>query len=446
MDIKKSSWQVDKNRIQVSVPFTKVDVEKRLVSGFATLDNVDQQGDVVHADASLEAFQNFRGNIREMHQPIAAGRMVNFVEDSFFDQSTGKMFNGIFVTVYVSKGAESTWQKCLDGTLTGFSIGGNIIEDVVEFVPDLGKTIRFVKKYELIELSLVDSPANQLANIFSVEKMADGTLMLKGLATETKITNVFWCTTDRIARKSNEDTLDCVTCNKPMQAIGWFESNEDPVEKVQEIVNKFLDVASDTEEFASETNVSDNTEVERETSVTEEGGVNVPEERVEAETETVLEKAVEVDETAAEELAVVEDSDDATETVEESSSEEEAADVSEVAEVPDFEKMFADLQKSITDGFETSKTEIEKRLNEVTSTFESKLGELDGKYNDLTEKFNALKDEVTKVEKSLGTRLEGVEKSTAVKKSGDLGGSTEKEVVKASNTTWNGAFFAVSDL
>lgn len=445
MKIQKSQWSFEQGHIRLSVPFAKVDVERRLVHGFATLDNLDRQGDVVHADASVRAFQNFAGNIREMHQPIAAGRMISFREDSFYDSDTEKFFNGIYVTVYVSKGAESTWEKVIDGTLKGFSIGGEIVEDVTEYVPDLNKTVRFVKEYRLNELSLVDSPANQLANIFSVEKADDGSMMMKGMAVETQTDTVFWCDVDRIARTSKSDELECSTCGATMNSIGWFESTESSTDKVQDIVRKYLGLLTNAEEFASETNVSDNTNEDK-TSVTEEGGVNVPEDRVEAETTTV-EKAVDVEEVVADEVVeTTENSDEATETVVEPSSNEEAAEVSEVADVPDFEKMFADLQKSISAGFDSNRSEVEKRFEEVTSTFESKLGELAGKYDELTEKFNALKDGVDGVEKALASRVESVEKSTAVKKSGDLGGSTEEEVRKTSSSSWGGAFFAASDL
>jgi hypothetical protein len=58
-------------------PLAKVDVERRTVSGFATLDNVDKQADIVTTEASLKAFSKFRGNIREMHQPTAVGKMVS---------------------------------------------------------------------------------------------------------------------------------------------------------------------------------------------------------------------------------------------------------------------------------------------------------------------------------------------------------------------------------
>ncbi len=79
MNIEKSYWSSNGDDISLSIPFTKVNREKRTVSGFATLDNIDQTGDVVTADASMKAFENFRGNLREMHQPMAVGKVVSFL-------------------------------------------------------------------------------------------------------------------------------------------------------------------------------------------------------------------------------------------------------------------------------------------------------------------------------------------------------------------------------
>ncbi len=126
MIISKAHWNSDGDNIRLSMPLTKVDKERRIVSGFASLDNVDKQDDIVTAEASMSAFAKFRGNIREMHQPVAVGKMVDFKEDKYFDPDTKKFYKGVFVSAYVSKGAQDTWEKVLDGTLTGFSIGGPI--------------------------------------------------------------------------------------------------------------------------------------------------------------------------------------------------------------------------------------------------------------------------------------------------------------------------------
>lgn len=438
MKLEKSLWDVQSNQIRVSVPILKVDQERRLVHGFATLDNVDRQDDIVYADASLRAFSSFAGNIREMHQPIAVGRMVTFVEDSFYDSESGKFFNGIFVTVYVSKGAASTWEKVLDGTLAGFSIGGEILDEQTEYVPDLGKTVRFIKEYKLIELSLVDSPANQFANIFSIEKSTAG-LVFKGMVTETEVSNVFWCSSEKIARSSKSDTLECSICSSNMELIGWFESNENSAEKVQQCVAKFLSL--ETQELASVKNVVHN-ENEETSSLFSEGGADVTIEK------TVVEKAVEVEEVVAEnEVVEIENAD--TDTVSVDTEEAEVDEVTEgvadeESESIDFAKALDELKVSISEGFQSSGETIEKRIFEITTGFDEKFSTLDQKYTELSEKFESLKAGVDGVEKALSAKVSAIEKSTAVRKSSDLGGSESQEIEKVSNNVWSGAFFSAN--
>ena len=230
MDIIKSYWHSDGDRISLSVPFFKVDEERRIVSGFATLDNVDRHRDIVDTDASLKAFDQFRGNLREMHQPIAVGKVTNFREEQFFDKETGQTYRGVFVDTYVSKGAQDTWEKVLDGTLSGFSIGGNITKvDQVQKGDDM---IRVIKEYELVELSLVDSPANQLANIFAIQKSDDGN-SVTGISVDLKMDNIFWCENDQIAVAKDTDSSTCLICDTNMTNIGWVESND--VAKNEEI-------------------------------------------------------------------------------------------------------------------------------------------------------------------------------------------------------------------
>jgi uncharacterized protein YaaR (DUF327 family) len=93
--INKAYWLTENNNMRFSMPISKVDKEKRIVSGFATLDNVDKQGDIVPTDASVKAFERFRGNIREMHQPIAVGKLVSFKSDKYFNKDDNKFYNGV---------------------------------------------------------------------------------------------------------------------------------------------------------------------------------------------------------------------------------------------------------------------------------------------------------------------------------------------------------------
>lgn len=234
IEINKAHFDVDGDSLRLTMPIAKVDEERRIVSGFATLDNVDRQGDVLLSDASRKAFENFRGNVRLMHQPIPAGKVMSFRENSFYDKDSGQNYNGIYVDAYISKGAENIWQMVLDGTLTGFSIGGKIVdyETKMDDGDPQNGSVRVVKEYELMELSLVDSPANQFANIFSIQKV-DNNIITSGIATEVSTENVYWCETDRIAISDSAEKFDCPSCANPMYEIGWVESND--VNKNQEI-------------------------------------------------------------------------------------------------------------------------------------------------------------------------------------------------------------------
>jgi hypothetical protein len=212
---------VNGNHLNFSTPISKIDVEKRMVHGFATLDNLDRQGDVVPLEASIKAFESFRGNIREMHQPISVGKVVSFKEETYFDTESNKSYNGIYVSAYVSKGAQDTWEKVLDGTLSAFSIGGEVHEAEDVYDEELNKKYQVIKEYSLSELSLVDNPANQFANVISIEK-GQGT----GYLMKATIENVFWCRKDDVIQMSYGANKACPQCDKAMSNIGFVESND----------------------------------------------------------------------------------------------------------------------------------------------------------------------------------------------------------------------------
>ncbi|QGH76358.1 capsid maturation protease [Streptomyces phage Daubenski] len=426
MKIEKASWHADEHNVRLTMPIAKYDVEKRQVSGFATLDNFDSHGDIVLAEASQKAFARFRGNIREMHQPIAVGKLVDFREEEFFDSTTQKFFRGIFATAYVSKGAQDTWEKVLDGTLSGFSIGGSIIDSDTEWNKDAQTNVRFIKDYELIELSLVDNPANQLANIFSIEKVAGGDKVMKGMVVETSVENVFWCPADEIAKTTTEESADCSACGKSMQNIGWFETDSNRQEAVKNLVQEFTKSSDkDTEKGGAE-QMAD----ERKDDVAEQG-------RAESETpveESTTENAPEVE---------------ADGTVE-SEGAETAAEVDEGgAEEPNFEKMLEQVQETIKKGLEQTREAtaeeiktIETKVDEINKAFDSKFSELVEKHGELSKKFDSLTDQHEEVAK----RLDSVEKETAIKKSGDVGTSKEETISKAKGSKWGGHFLSVSDI
>ena len=276
------------NQFSMNMSISKIDEQNRMVSGFGTVDALDSQQDIVLAEASQKAFSEFPGNIREMHQPIAAGKMVSFNSAPCWDKASGAIYEGIWVDAYVSTGAESTWQKVLDGTLTGFSIGGEIKDYEMMMGPD-GDLIRVIKEYDLIELSLVDRPAQSLAQIVSITKNADGEKVLKGLITEVDTVDVFYCPEDKVAKWTGEDHK-CPICREEMTNIGWVESEGGVSEKVAALVNKVYEGEGGVEKVSDETKEAVEVEVDEE--IVKEADV-VEEETTEEVDETVVEKAEE---------------------------------------------------------------------------------------------------------------------------------------------------------
>lgn len=160
----------------ISFPIDMIKREQRIVVGIATADNVDKAGDIVDFEASKEAFANWGGNIREMHAPVAVGKAVSY-EPVTVEGPDGEKYNAFKVEAYISKGAENTWQKILDGTLRSFSIGGKVIQKAESTEKMFrGKPVNIIKKYVLGELSLVDNPANALAVIDIVKMDKDGSM------------------------------------------------------------------------------------------------------------------------------------------------------------------------------------------------------------------------------------------------------------------------------
>lgn len=160
----------------LSFPIEMIKKEQRIISGIATADNVDKSGDIVDFAASLEAFKNWGGNIREMHSPIAVGKAVNF-ESIIVKGEDGEEYNAIRVDAYISKGAQDTWEKILDGTLKAFSIGGKVIQKSESTSKMFrGRPVNVIEKYVLGELSVVDNPANALATVDIIKRNQDGEL------------------------------------------------------------------------------------------------------------------------------------------------------------------------------------------------------------------------------------------------------------------------------
>ena len=118
------------------------------VWGYASSEAVDSDGETVTAEAMKAAIPDYMkwGAVREMHQPSAAGTAIECrVEDD------GRTLFGAHIV-------DSEAVKRCRRTSKGFSIGGKVTSR-----DELNKSI--IKGLKLVEISLVDRPANPEAVI-----------------------------------------------------------------------------------------------------------------------------------------------------------------------------------------------------------------------------------------------------------------------------------------
>lgn len=432
MTISKAHWNTEGENVRLSLPFSKVDKERRIVSGFASLDNLDKQNDIVTAEASMKAFAKFRGNIREMHQPSAVGKIVSFKEDRYFDPNTKKFYSGVYVSAYVSKGAQDTWEKVLDGTLTGFSIGGNITKSDDVYNVEIDKAVRVIKEYELFELSLVDSPANQFANVISIEKV-DGENVMGGYLSKAVVDNVYWCNSDDIVRVSPESQEDCPTCSKTMKNIGFVENDDENIETIKFLVDsakgiRTIKIAKEDNPMTEETTAvvdapeAPAAEVVNEVEVAPEAPAEAVEKSLEVTEDIVTEKA---------DAIVEEGSAPSIEEVTEKSDEAIVEVASATAEVA---KAVSEIQSSVTNA-----------LSDLAATVKAMQANVDA----ITKSLESVTNEVKEVKgnfNEFGKTVDAVVADTAFRKSGDLGEIVQESPKVIQKSLWGGRFLTNSDL
>lgn len=161
-------------RLRFNLPITKVDQEQRIVSGYATVEEIDSQGEIIEYEASKKAFSAWIGNIREQHNPEkAVGKALNVR----FDDDR----KGIWLDAYISESTdgENAWIKIKEGVLTGFSIGGVVNDTKVEraIIGGEPQDVVHITDYDLMETSVVDNPALGVSAQFAVVKSVDGKLV-----------------------------------------------------------------------------------------------------------------------------------------------------------------------------------------------------------------------------------------------------------------------------
>lgn len=152
------------------IPITKIDAERREVWGWGAVEERDNSDEIMDYNSSKPLWMEWSqkaqkrsggksmGNLRAMHQPIAAGKLIDLRPD---DNK-----KGFFVGARIVD--DNEWKKVQQGVYTGFSVGGSYQRRWMDYTQP-GVT-RYTAKPS--EISIVDSPCIPSAT-FEVIK-ADG--------------------------------------------------------------------------------------------------------------------------------------------------------------------------------------------------------------------------------------------------------------------------------
>lgn len=156
------------------LPITKVDEEERMVYGFASTPDLDSDGEIITLEAITKALPSYMQfpTIREMHQSKAAGTTKTA------EVKNSKREKGLWIGAKIV--ANDAWEMVKEGVYKGFSVGGHVVQKVGNVIHEL----------ELVEISLVDVPANKAAKIevwkSDMNKNAEGVYSLTMIMIQLK--------------------------------------------------------------------------------------------------------------------------------------------------------------------------------------------------------------------------------------------------------------------
>jgi len=161
--------------LNMFIPITKVDEEKRLVYGVVTAESPDKSGEICDYESTVPHYKSWSaefakvtdgkslGNIRAMHGKVAVGKAIDL---TFDDENKRIMVCAKIVD-------DNEWKKCLDGVYTGFSQGGSYVKRWDD--SDDPALKRYTAKPT--EISLVDVPCLPIATFEYVK--SDGSVEMR---------------------------------------------------------------------------------------------------------------------------------------------------------------------------------------------------------------------------------------------------------------------------
>lgn len=172
-------------KMNLFIPITKIDVEKRLVYGIATAESPDKSGEIMDYESTVPYYKAWSGeiekssggkslgNLRSMHASVAAGKLTQI----HFNDAEKQ------IEICAKVVDDNEWNKVDEGVYTGFSQGGRYVKTWKD--PNDSSLTRYTA--DPSEVSLVDNPCLASAT-FEVIKADGATELRKFKNKETPMT------------------------------------------------------------------------------------------------------------------------------------------------------------------------------------------------------------------------------------------------------------------
>lgn len=176
--LSKDSISKIKITYRFDMPIKKINEEQRIVAGYASVELIDKQNEVIPLDALREAWGRFWKNQEfaigmVMHSNIPIAKVIaEFTESNGTVHKSGVDDTGLYIVSKIRddiRKANEVWDliNSEPPELVGYSIGG---EALLRSTVCDGKTCHDqIDELEIHEISIVDNPANQ-SSLFTVLK------------------------------------------------------------------------------------------------------------------------------------------------------------------------------------------------------------------------------------------------------------------------------------
>jgi hypothetical protein len=160
--------------LDLFLPLSKVDLDRRLVSGVATAETPDRTGEIFDYASSKPYFEQWSaealaasggksfGAVRAMHGPVAAGKLTDI---AFDDEAK-------CITVAAKIVDDDEWRKVQEGVYTGFSQGGRYVKRWPDAETGLTRYTAEPHEISLVDLPCVPNATFEVVKNGVIEKRA----------------------------------------------------------------------------------------------------------------------------------------------------------------------------------------------------------------------------------------------------------------------------------